>query len=665
MVVIQINGNTVNDPINWQEFGIRIFRDDTINGLFIEYTTELQWNGLGYEIIRQAYNTDILKCGLLTVTVDYFCGNRPKRLLTGNILISECKFDLQRCIVTTKLFDNNYSTRINNNKSIELDAYITESKNGVTLPTYNDLNIQTYIAATGSYYPLSRGAKGKYLTDYLRHMVSFMSDKEVTYSAPILQGTGLTVTSGLSLRTGKKTPIVTSFQKLFEAINKKLNLSITTRGNQLIIDSSTAIYSNQQAIQLDNIRDLIQFVEKERLFSAVEVGNDKAFQEWECNNGAGCSNPQVKGFTFQKDQFGFVGTCNQDIVQDLVSKDIIIDSNIIEDVVVYGNQSFDDNVFIIETIQNPTTLLSNERRATQTNLLGVGNFFYYNGIFSNDKVITNHASDLPNQIANYVEDYDSSSGTFDALKDNNSVEFKFWDLGATAAEDDPINVFKFYSDVIGTNLLFNNLLSGVNFDVTNGVYTSTFPGVYTVQIRQQFNIANISNPAGIGQLALICNRRTADGELIKQFQTTTAIILNSISLNSFLTLNFTTFLNVGDTLSCDFAGLVGTFTGIPADTKVNIAPSSNDLTFPTFFKITQADAINVIVPTINADLFRRINYEFERPLNFEQVSALIDSPERIIRISQQQIGSVDAFIEEILINNLDKFETSFKLISNE
>jgi hypothetical protein len=102
--------------------------------------------------------------------------------------------------------------------------------------------------------------------------------------------------------------------------------------------------------------------------------------------------------------------------------------------------------------------------------------------------------------------------------------------------------------------------------------------------------------------------------------------------------------------------------GIPS---LTMEPSSNDLTFPTFFKITQADAINVIVPTINADLFRRINYEFERPLNFEQVSALIDSPERIIRISQQQIGSVDAFIEEILINNLDKFETSFKLISNE
>jgi len=663
MVVIQINGNTVNDPINWQDFGIRIFRDNTINGLFIEYTTELQWNGLGYEIIRQAYNTDILKCGLLTVTVDYYCGDAPKRLLTGNIVIAECKFDLQRCIVSTKLFDNNYSTRINNNKSIELDAYITESKNGLTLPTYTDVRIDLFNPANGVYYPNTRSARGKYLFDYLQHMVRFMSDNEVTFSSPILQGSGYTVTSGLSLRTGKQAPIVTSFQKLFEAINKKLNLSITTTNNQLIIDSSTAIYSNQQAIQLDNIRDLIQFVEKERLFSAVEVGNDKAFQEWECNNGAGCSNPQVKGFTFQKDQFGFEGTCNQDIVQDLLSKDIIIDSNIIEDVVRFGNQSFDDNVFIIDT--EIASINPDFRRAIQSNLLGVGTFFYYNGSLSNDKVITNHASDLPNQIANYVEDYDSTSGTFDSRKDNNLVLFRFWDLGSTPAEDDPINVFKFYSDIIGTNLLFDNLLFGVNFDVSNGVYTATFPGVYTVQIRQRFNIGNISNPAGIGQLALICNRRTADGDLINQFQTTTAIILNSIDINSALTLNFTTFLNVGDTLSCDFAGLVGTFTGAAADTSVNIVPTSNDLTQQTFFRITVAEDLNVIVPTINADLFRRINYEFQRPLNFEQVSALIDSPERIVRISQQQIGSVDAFIQEILINNLDKFETSFKLISNE
>jgi hypothetical protein len=660
MVVIQINGNTVNDPINWQEFGIRIFRDDTINGLFIEYTTELQWNGLGYEIIRQAYNTDILKCGLLTVTVDYYCGNTPKRLLTGNIVIAECKFDLQRCIVTTKLFDNNYSTRINNNKSIELDAYITESKNGVTLPTYTDINIQTYIAATGSYYPLSRGAKGKYLTDYLRHMVKFMSDNEVTYSSPILQLSGLAVTSGLSLRTGKKTPIVTSFQKLFEAINKKLNLSITTQGNQLIIDSSTAIYSNQQAIQLDNIRDLIQFVEKERLFSAVEVGNDKAFQEWECNNGAGCANPQVKGFTFQKDQFGFVGTCNQDIVQDLVSKDIIIDSNIIEDVVVYGNQSFDDNVFIIDTIQNPTTLLITERRATQSNLLGVGTFYYYNGIFSNDKVIINHASDLPNQIANYI----TNPTNADILAAEFVAERT---LAQTDLVIDKADFETRYSDTFPNYLPFNILVSGTQYSTSNNRFTASFAGLYSFTFRIftafQFSEGNGANLV----VKIIANRRTSTGDLIEN---KVVALVPPFIYPEFLPATFSNsfqiFLNVGDTVALDsWITKPSQPIGNPATVTARFIPISPDYTRPAFFECTAFEPIIVQVPTINADLFRRINYEFQRPLNFEQVTALIDSPERIVRISQQQIGSVDAFIQEILINNLDKFETSFKLISNE
>jgi hypothetical protein len=105
--------------------------------------------------------------------------------------------------------------------------------------------------------------------------------------------------------------------------------------------------------------------------------------------------------------------------------------------------------------------------------------------------------------------------------------------------------------------------------------------------------------------------------------------------------------------------------GNPATVTARFIPISPDFTRPAFFECTNFDPLVVTPPTINADLFRRINYEFQRPLNFEQVSALIDSPERIVRISQQQIGSVDAFIQEILINNLDKFETSFKLISNE
>jgi len=650
MVVIQINGNTVNDPINWQDFGIRIFRDNTINGLFIEYTTELQWNGLGYQTIRQAYNTDILKCGLLTVTVDYYCGDTPKRLLTGNIVIAECKFDLQRCIVTTKLFDNNYSTRINNNKSIELDAYIRESKNGVNIGTYTDINVQTYIAATGSYYPLARGAKGKYLNDYLRHIVKFMSDNEVNYSSPILQGSGLAVTSGLSLRTGKQTPIVTSFQKLFEAINKKLNLSITTQGNQLIIDSSTAIYSNQQAIQLDNIRDLIQYVEKERLFSAVEVGNDKAFQEWECNNGAGCANPQVRGFTFQKDQFGFEGTCNQDIVQDLVSKDIIMDSNIIEDVVVYGNQSFDQNVFIIDTIQNPTTSIITERRATQTNLLGVGTFFFYNGSLSNDKVIANHASDLPNQIANYVEPPPVNIPLFKAensiltqlLLDINNFEFRF-------------------SDTYPNYYPFNNLLFGTEFDTATNTFRAESSGIYSLDVLVigQFVPSAPIETTISATVKTMAIRRNNQGDVVSNFivQDITSIFLSNVSV-PFGT-SFDIFMNTGDTIQIDMW-----ITKTSLNNFFIVFPSTLG-SLRTFFECTNFDPLNVIPPTINADLFRRINYEFQRPLNFEQVSALIDSPERIVRISQQQIGSVDAFIQEILINNLDKFETSFKLISNE
>jgi hypothetical protein len=483
-------------------------------------------------------------------------------------------------------------------------------------------------------------------------MVKFMSDNEVTYSSPILQGSGLAVTSGLSLRTGKKTPIVTSFQKLFEAINKKLNLSITTRGNQLIIDSSTAIYSNQQAIQLDNIRDLIQFVEKERLFSAVEVGNDKFFQEWECNNGAGCANPQVKGFTFQKDQFGFVGTCNQDIVQDLLTKDIIIDSNIIEDVVVYGNQSFDDNVFIIDTIQNPTTSVLTERRATQSNLLGFGTYFYYNGSLSNDKVIANHASDLPNQIANYIESPPLTPPLFRAER-SESPPF-FTELFLNIPNDE----YK-YSTFFLNYLPFSNLIFGTQFDPSTNTYTALSTGIYSMNITL-FVSFNFGFSFGTLRFRTMAIRRNASGNLVENFQISQLEQNFVVGFEYEINSSFSIFLNEGDTIRFD--AWLTELTSFGASARFKDVSITNQR---AFVECTSFNPLNLIPPTINADLFRRINYEFQRPLNFEQVSALIDSPERIIRISQQQIGSVDAFIQEILINNLDKFETSFKLISNQ
>jgi hypothetical protein len=648
MVIFRLNNQTVQNPINWQDFGIRIFREQSINGLFIEYTTDLQWNGDGYDLIRTIFENS-LGCDLIDVQILYDCKGAVRELLNGYIITSECEFDLQRCIVKTKVFDNNYSSRINNNKSIEADAYLTETKNKVTIPAIPEITTQLFDPRTGVLIT-DRRVPSVFLFDYFKQLILFMSDNTVNLQSSVFdvggQYRGLTCMSGLSIRTNQKTPILTSFSKLFEAIHKKLNLCIFTKGSTLFIEKRDDVFASGQSIQIDNIRDLIQFIDKERLASAVNVGSEPVLQEWECNNGQGCSNPQVRGFTFQEDQFGFEGVCNIDSVVNLKSGDIIFDTNVIEDVLLYGNQAYDRNVFIVDTIP---TLQATNQAATVGNPLGVGSFFYYNTRLTNDQVIQNYGNDLPNVIGDYVEPPPLTAPEFLAIRTG-----IFTDLNLPT-----VNFEYRYSDIFPNYLPFDNLLTGSQFDPVTNTFTAPSTGIYNMDVLLLVRFTSSFVTANI-RFRTIAVRRNAAGVLIENFQIQSIFQSFIMGQNEEFGTPFSIFMNAGDTFRID-AWVTRT---TPFAVEARFFPAILNRT--TFLQCVSFDPLQVTPPTINPSNFNRIKYQFERPLDYSDVLALIDNPEKVVRITHPKLtNGRDCYIDEVIINNLVKFETNFNLISNQ
>lgn len=64
-----------------------------------------------------------------------------KRLTLGYIIVSECAFQLDKCSVQTKLYDNSFSSKINNNKSIPfpLNSIITKNSQTIIPPTVREV----------------------------------------------------------------------------------------------------------------------------------------------------------------------------------------------------------------------------------------------------------------------------------------------------------------------------------------------------------------------------------------------------------------------------------------------------------------------------------------------------------------------------------------------
>ena len=197
-----IDGIDRGQPLNPEEFGITINEDDSIGARIVSYDAELIFGGDVFTYLYTKLETSGY-CELVRVNVQYLCASGTwQNLVNGYIIATESTFLLDRCEVKTKVYDESFSTKINNNKAIPFSMELTTSKNGAVITPPTKVAIYVFNPNVNYY---TDPAYGYTVYDVFKHLVACMSDGLIDFdsnyfAATYPQSDVLFYTSGESLR---------------------------------------------------------------------------------------------------------------------------------------------------------------------------------------------------------------------------------------------------------------------------------------------------------------------------------------------------------------------------------------------------------------------------------------------------------------------------------
>ena len=399
------DGNEVQDPINWDDFEENIVRDETIKGLLPRYDVKLNFNGGGYDYLYSLKKSNGF-CNLVSLRVDFKCGDNYETILNGYIPISDCKFNRNKCIAECQIIDDNYGARIYNNKSIKTDLIAGKSKNAVDITPATQYNVTLFIPSTG--VDIATPRTGIFVYDAFRYLVDFMTDGLVGFESDYLDktlNTSITNAKNMMLFLGEELRIPSqdksatiSFKDLFAEVDKRYPIGFTiikgSDGRPTIkIEDADYFYNSGNSITISDITDLDESFDNEQLYSNVLFGGTTADY-----NAAIHSFGQVKFLGFKEEEYFLTGECNIDKALDLQTT-FITDSNIIEEL-IYTNTSntdYDEDTFIIE-IRTPLT--STVLPVFAINFITNSLPLFYNPNLTNNKIAERY--NLQGDIAQYL-----------------------------------------------------------------------------------------------------------------------------------------------------------------------------------------------------------------------------------------------------------------------
>jgi len=486
-----LDNTLVSDPINWNDFEENIVRDDVIKGLLPRYDVKLNFNAGGYDYIYGKYLTGGY-CQLIEIRIDIDCGTgNYTNYFSGYIFVSDCVFNINRCIAECSIIDDNYGARIFNNKSIKAYFDSGKSKNGVDITNPTQHAMQFFSPWNVSYFAQTRNVIMLY--DAFRYLVDFMTDGLVSFESDYLdyntlvnvkndQANKVSILTGEELRLFQHDNVpFLSFDDLFKEVNKKFPIMFTIYKNAytgqpiIKIENEDYFYNTSTALTIDNIPDIKQSFSNEKLYANIKF--NAPYKDYD---GVLYHFPQTRFFSFLKEEYYFATECNTDNTLDLTAN-FISDSNIIEGVVdtQTGEGGYDEDVFLIEGMPlTPTTLA----RADFSPITG-GQPWYYNQHLQNNFIAERHL--LANDIALYLN---NSGDGFMASKTTDAYLIPIGSpLSISIASPYESGALAFQDETTLPNFDTNG-----NYNNTTYRYTSPANGVYTFETSVIYEIASIA-----------------------------------------------------------------------------------------------------------------------------------------------------------------------------
>jgi len=476
--IFQIDGNTVQPPDNWEEFEEELVRDDTQRHVYYNYPLELEFIGLGYDLLNRQYKDNYNSQVSLRIIEETTTG--PQILVDTLIKISNCTFDLVKKSVLVEVDDASYQAYIFNNYKVEVGPNPGTTKNGEDIATISHINLKVFNPFDGSEYPLIR--KSWDVKDFMGQIISYITDNTVGFESSwydaLPTDQKLCVCLGNTLRTASKDrDLVLSLAVLFEELWKKYNLYLIIE-NPLVsplvrLEEESYLYNNSNEIRVIAASNLKRSLDFDKLYNNIKLGSDKAIREYQNVFYL----PYFNFFTFTEEQYTIGGVIGVDNTLDLVSK-FVIDTNVFQDVLQNNNDQYDDDIFLI---QYDTTTVT----ATKGTYYDGG---FPNRRYYNEQLLNSLVASRFNYLGSLILDSGLPQSGFRASTNNS-----FFNGVITGATASPVtfystNAYEYNDDSTPPNFDIGN-----DYDNTTFTFTAPFTGAYRFGASVLLTVNNVIN----------------------------------------------------------------------------------------------------------------------------------------------------------------------------
>jgi hypothetical protein len=657
-------------PLNPEDFAIAINEDDSIGARIVSFDNNLTFGGDVFTYLYSRLENNGY-CELVNVVVQYKCASGTwQKLVDGYIIVTESVFDLDKCQVNTKLYDESFSTKINNNKSIPFSLSLSTTKNGVSIipPTMRPLAV--FNPATGVY--ISPPSFGYAVYDVFKHLIACMSDNLIDFESNYFQYS-LPVTldvavycGGKSLRVGEPFELIATFDKLYGSMRNKLNLGIgfEKQGNGrplLRIEPISYFFQSTPSANLFDQPNIELKFDTSRLYQAVQFGNNPFFEQGECDGGSTpCTFVQTPFRGFRDETFGFVGECNTSNILNLSGSEIIFDTNVIEEVVRFGSEAYDTSNFIIQSQYGDTSALGAFFLAKQYDPYNLGQSVY-NGNYRNIQVSSNWINGYPNSLFSFLTQPFDPATTIAEARVN--TDLQNWD----------VDIFQtiLYSTFTGVFLQFNNQFNDP-FNLFDGTsYTCPYTGFYTINTELIYGFLEPIQGGDLDRRSRARIVRLDSNDVFLQ-DAYSSILYDDSGLSDVIIPATASFLcNAGDKIRIDaevnynLTSLATTLTQRILDNIVLDGVTRHSFVSISGVPINTNNPDEELDP-VNIDDVRAYLYKFERPLTMSEINAITSEPSKPILIGRydDQLSTTETYIKSLKINSVMRKNSQFELRSN-
>jgi hypothetical protein len=637
-------------PLNPEDFGINITEDDTIGARIVSFDNELTFGGDVFSYLYNKLETSGY-CELVRVQIQYLCSSGTwERLVDGYIIATESIFLLDKCQVKTKVYDESFSTKINNNKSIPFSLRLTTSKNGTTIipPTIRRLDI--FDVAMGTWY--TNFAVGYGVYDVFAHLVNCMSDGLIDFDSNLFAYSDPTndipvYTQGNVLRTRSDIEMFATFEQLYLSLKQKLNLGMgferQANGRPLLRIEPISYF--QQSSASANLYDqpaIEMKFDTSKLYASVNFGSEPYLFPNECNGGDGfCLFPQPVFRGFRDETFGFLGECNTANVLNIKTRDVVFDTNVIEDILRFQNQDYDLSPVIIQSDYR-SRFAPNSFSARVYNLPGL-TIPFYNLNYNNEGVSGNWLSGYPNSLQGFFNAFNPADTIFSASVNFSPVQT--WEIINTTSTS--------YSEFNGIFPLWNNEITDAGNNLNGQYYKVPFSGVYTFSVA--FFLDQLSGNFGNRTIIAQIKRYEPDGSAIIQEVSGTPVTGN---VNLLPTATATFYCNQGDRIYTD---VTGASTVGPQVMRILSGFANSTLFSGSGANFQEPELQPVDINDVQAYL-----YKFQRPLTMAEINAITSETSKPILLGRQDdsLAVIETYIKNIQIESVMRKSAQFELRSN-